>query len=158
MNPRKELKTVIRQVHEQQAAAGHDIHATETARIIERNHPELVDEYAIDLRANGLRKMCADDIRQLQSVTQEPIDGLGLELPTIVTIPDGEGGFAHRSINHTTLGQFTSYVAMKSESVAADIRRLDVDKRADQLMRSAPGANDSMMVSDAVRLLQSEAA
>jgi hypothetical protein len=158
MNPVKELKTLIREVHEQQAAAGCDLHAMETARIIEMAHPQLMDEYAQGLRSRGLVKMCADDIRSLQAVTQETIDGLGLELPMVVTIHDGEGGFAHRPIHRATLSDFDADVTIKGENVAAAQAKYDAARRAARILRSAPGASDSMMVTEAVRLLQSQEA
>jgi hypothetical protein len=157
MNPVKEIKAAIREVHEQQAAAGCDLHATQTARIIEQMHPQLVDEYAISLRSRGLVKMCADDIRSLQGVTQETIEGLGLELPMVVTIHDGEGGYAHRPIHRATLSDFEVDVLIKGENVTAAQYKYDAARRAARILRSAPGASDSMMVTEAVRLLQEAA-
>lgn len=158
MNPTKELKTIIRQVHEDQAAAGNDLHATETARIVERQYPGLVDDYATGLKARGLVKMCADDIRSLQGITQETIEGLGLDLPMVVTVSDGEGGYAHRPIHRATLADFDNDVSIKGDNVKAAQVKYDAARRAARVLRSAPGANDSTLVMDAVRMLQSEAA
>lgn len=154
MNPIKELKSAIREIHEAQASAGHDLHATETARIIEKQHPELVDEYATVLRARGLVRMCAEDLRNIQNTHQEEIPGLGIELPMVVTIHDGEGGYAHRPIHCATLADFDCDVAVKGENVKAAQHKYDAASNAARLLRSAPGASDSMLVADAVRLLQ----
>jgi hypothetical protein len=146
------MKSLVRETIDSLLAQHGEATPLAVVTAIRRDHDEDFVDEAFQLAEKYLRQLAREQLAGRSTARESVLPGL--ELPATYTVPDGEGGFRYISRAKATLADSSADVTIKAKNVAACIHEHEVALANDATLRSAPGACDDMLVSEAVRRLQ----
>ena len=126
-------------------------HPLEVRELVKKRHADLVDKWAVQLIDQRLLDMSRNALRP-SADDQQQLPGFGLISKTF-TVPDGEGEVRYVIAAKATLGDEAADLAVKEANHAAVTAQLEAAKTRHRRLWSVRGANENMLVEEAVRRL-----
>jgi hypothetical protein len=151
------LGEVIRKMIDDIYAAGLDINVDNVVQQIQRDYPEQCAEEARSLEIEALKKRITRMLKQTDASGQgQQLQFDGIEVPSSLTIPNGEGGFDYRSINNATWEDSRTHMGVIDGNMEAVIAKRDLQHEAFERFRPIMEGHPEMTFGEAIRIMDQQ--
>lgn len=139
-----QIRTVIREIINTHAENGTTVSPALIEAEVRDMHSDVFADYSVQLAAKGVRDTARDMLTSAARNKQQPFEGM--ELPSWFTRPDGEGAYDFVPLASATLRDHSADMEVKRKNVDDATAELRIAEDREAMLRSAPGADDDMLV------------
>lgn len=151
------LNDVIRKMIDDIYAAGLDVNVDNLVQQLFRDHPVECAEEARALELEALKKRCTRMLKQTDGSGQgQQLQFDGIEVPSSLTIPNGEGGFDYRSINNATWEDSRTHMSVIDGNMESVIAKRDLQHEAFERFRPIMEGHPDMTFGQAIRIMDEQ--
>ena len=151
------LNDVIRKMIDDIYAAGLDVNVDNLVQQLFRDHPVECAEEARALELEALKKRCTRMLKQTDGSGQvQQLQFDGIEVPSSLTIPNGEGGFDYRSINNATWEDSRTHMSVIDGNMESVIAKRDLQHEAFERFRPIMEGHPDMTFGEAIRIMDEQ--
>jgi hypothetical protein len=151
------LNDVIRKMIDDIYAAGLDVNVDNLVQQLFRDHPVECAEEARALELEALKKRCTRMLKQTDGSGQgQQLQFDGIEVPSSLTIPNGEGGFDYRSINNATWEDSRTHMGVIDGNMESVIAKRDLQHEAFERFRPIMEGHPEMTFGEAIRIMDEQ--
>lgn len=133
------------------------VHWMQVRERFANDHPDVIGELGDKLAWKALETMAKDAIKPLRSrSSQLSLPGID-EMPATVTVPDGEGSYALKTLRWATAPDLDADRRIHAENVAAAIAAEDVAEQRNRILIPIMEAHGFTFAGEAIAFLAGQA-